>query len=130
MITVKDANGNLSNTNSVTLTSPTQLLVNATTSGNEVIINAQGGTGTYFYSIDGVNFQSSNTFSNLINGQYIILVKDTNGCAEYETVTVSSVLGADVTSTATKCVGSADGILTITNVNGGTPPFLLSLIHI
>ena len=126
-ITVKDTNGNLSNTNSVTLTSPAQIVVNAMTSGNMVTVNTSGGTGTYFYSIDGVNFQSSNTFTDLVNGQYTILVKDTNGCTEYETASISTILGAEVTTTTASCVGSADGILTITNVNGGIPPFLYSI---
>ena len=36
--------------------------------------------GDYLYSIDGINYQTSNTFSNLTNGEYTIFVKDNNGC--------------------------------------------------
>jgi gliding motility-associated-like protein len=38
------------------------------------------GIGNYEYSLDGVNFQSSNFFNNLAPGAYTIVVKDINGC--------------------------------------------------
>ncbi|WP_340064111.1 hypothetical protein, partial [Ascidiimonas aurantiaca] len=42
---------------------------------------ASGGTGTFEYSIDGVNFQPSPLFSNLTDGTYTITVRDIpNGC--------------------------------------------------
>lgn len=36
--------------------------------------------GNYLYSIDGVNYQTSNTFSNLPNGELTVFIKDANGC--------------------------------------------------
>ena len=127
MITIKDADNNLSTANAVTLTSPTEIIISNMVSGDEIMITANGGTGTYFYSIDGVNFQSSNTFSDLQNGQYTILVKDTNGCTKFTSATVSSILGANVNSIAASCEGSADGILMVTNVDGGIAPYLYSI---
>ncbi|WP_204336005.1 T9SS type B sorting domain-containing protein [Leptobacterium flavescens] len=42
---------------------------------------AAGGTGTYEYSLDGVNFQASPTFAGLTDGTYTITVRDVpNGC--------------------------------------------------
>ena len=114
-------------TNAVTLTSPAQITVSATVMGNQISVNASGGTGTYFYSIDGVNFQSSNVFPNLQSGQYTILVKDTNGCSKFENATISNILGAEVTVTAASCVGSADGKLTVTNIDGGISPYSYSI---
>lgn len=38
------------------------------------------GNGTYVYSLDNVNFQTSNTFNDLLPGFYTAYVKDINGC--------------------------------------------------
>jgi len=38
------------------------------------------GEGDFEYSIDGIHFQDSNEFSNVISGQYNVLVRDKNGC--------------------------------------------------
>ena len=44
-------------------------------------LQVQGGTGPYEYAIDGVTFQSSDTFTGLTAGSYTITVRDANGCA-------------------------------------------------
>ena len=38
------------------------------------------GLGTYLYSVDNINFQSSNVFTHLPAGNYTVYVKDENGC--------------------------------------------------
>lgn len=43
-------------------------------------VSVQGGIPPYQYSLDGVNWQSANVFSNLTRGNYIVFVKDTVGC--------------------------------------------------
>jgi gliding motility-associated-like protein len=53
---------------------------------------ATGGFGTYEYSIDAINWQSSPTFSNLQNGNYTVYVRDIQGCGilfsdEIQTIT-------------------------------------------
>ncbi|PQJ17185.1 T9SS type B sorting domain-containing protein [Nonlabens tegetincola] len=40
------------------------------------------GTGDYEYSIDGITFQSSNSFTNLIFDDYVVYVRDRNGCGQ------------------------------------------------
>lgn len=42
------------------------------------------GKGTYVYSLDNINFQTSNTFTNLLTGFYTVYVKDINGCGTVE----------------------------------------------
>ena len=49
--------------------------------GTITVTSVSGGNAPYEYSIDGVNFQTSNTFNNLTQGTYTIIVKDASGCA-------------------------------------------------
>ena len=72
--------------------------------GAITISNVSGGTGTILYSKDGVTFQSSNYFSGLIAGTYIIQVKDANGCI----------------STVTKIITEPNAFLITTSVNNVT----------
>lgn len=46
---------------------------------NSIIVNISG-SGDYEYSIDGENYQVSNTFYNVESGIYTVYVKDNNGC--------------------------------------------------
>ncbi len=48
--------------------------------GTVTIENVTGGVGTYEYSIDGVAYQASPTFTGLSVGMYDAYVMDTNGC--------------------------------------------------
>ena len=56
------------------------LLTNCTSNDATVTVQGSGGTPPYEYSIDLVNFQTSNVFTNLNQGAYIFSVKDANGC--------------------------------------------------
>lgn len=46
---------------------------------NSIVIHVSG-LGAYEYSIDGITYQESNTFTNLKNGEYKIHVRDKNNC--------------------------------------------------
>lgn len=52
------------------------------TENNNIIVVelADNSLGNYEYSIDGTVYQDSNTFSNLETGDYIVYVRDKNGC--------------------------------------------------
>ena len=50
-----------------------------TTSENMITVFVNGSS-DYEYSIDGINFQSSNQFYNLPNGEYTVYVNDIKGC--------------------------------------------------
>jgi hypothetical protein len=60
-------------------------------SSGEIIVSASGGTGPYRYSIDGVNFQSSGSFSGLASGDYTVVVNDANICNSSKMATVTEV---------------------------------------
>ncbi|MBN2868504.1 MAG: T9SS type B sorting domain-containing protein, partial [Flavobacteriaceae bacterium] len=50
------------------------------TANDNTIAVMVSGYGNYVYSLDGINYQTQNTFFNLQPGEYIVYVKDNNGC--------------------------------------------------
>ena len=48
--------------------------------GNEAIIQVEGGNQPYQYSLDGIQWQSSNVFSNITRGIHTAYVKGNDGC--------------------------------------------------
>ena len=49
--------------------------------GTITVTGVSGGDAPYMYSIDGVTFQNSNSFTNLSAGLYTVLVRDASGCS-------------------------------------------------
>jgi len=60
-------------------------------SNGEITVTATNGTSPYMYSIDGTNFQTSGTFSNLGGNDYTLTVKDANNCTDSKMATVNEV---------------------------------------
>src|SRR5690606_18024234 len=87
-VTVMDASGFMFITNVVVITSPNPIAATADVLGDDIMVNASGGTGALQYSINGVDFQSSNEFLDQANGTYTITVMDENGC----TTTVEAIV--------------------------------------
>lgn len=50
--------------------------------GNNYIEIIASGDGNFEYSIDGINYQDSNYFSNIQGGIYAVFVRDKDGCGE------------------------------------------------
>ena len=67
-----------------------------TPSGIIEVNSIQGGAAPFSYSIDGTNFQSENTFNNLLAGNYSIVVQDGNNCQTTVEATVESVNAVNV----------------------------------
>ncbi len=85
--TVRDSKG-CTYTGSVTLTAPAPITADAVLiqdytclqDGSIQAQNVTGGTAPYTYSIDGVTFQASDTFTGLHDGAYSVTVQDASGC--------------------------------------------------
>lgn len=75
-------------------------------------VTASGGTAPYKYSLDSINYQSSNVFS-VTPGTYHAIVKDTAGCtAASNTITITAPatpLSLSLTA-STNCAGNNDTI--------------------
>ncbi|WP_242206733.1 SprB repeat-containing protein, partial [Aestuariivivens insulae] len=114
-------------TGTATLTTP----LTCTTSGVITVSGVSGGTPPYQYSIDGVNFQSGNTFSGLSNGTYTVTVLDANGCSSaLAPITIDALdppTDMDFSSTALTCPTNTSDV-TITGTTGGTSPLEYQII--
>ena len=125
-----------SNTLSVTLTDPSPMVTSGSVTsdynGSEISCNGDsdgiitglvsGGTGPYMYSIDQLNYTSTQIFSALNANIYTISYEDANGCSISEDITLSNPSSINInliTKEDISCFGSADGSIDIT-ANGGT----------
>jgi len=94
-------------------------------SSGSISIIASNGQAPYLYSINGGAFVPQNVFSGLTAGQYVITVKDDNGCLAIDTVTISEPGPLQITllqSSPAKCFNTADGSVDI-DVTGGDAPY-------
>ncbi|MEP0984174.1 hypothetical protein [Ekhidna sp.] len=96
-------------------------------STGSISVMASGGTSPYQFSIDGINFQSSNTFDGLAAGSLTIEVIDADGCTDVLNSTLESDGGISLELTATEsdCI-NATGTIEV-NASGGDGSFTYSI---
>ena len=118
-----DENGCTGQSQPLNITQPLAVSANfgntadATCSDSEdgvVVAVGFGGTGTLEYSIDGVNFQTSNIFD-VAAGDYTLTVQDQNGCSDVteNTITIGApdAIALDATVTQPNCFGDDNGAI-------------------
>lgn len=110
--------------------SATTIVTNATcfgTANGSIRVLANGGATPYTYSLDGTNYQTSNTFNNLAAKTYTIRIKDDKRCISNVSANVTQPTALAITANTTNatCYGSATGTITL-NVSGGTAPYVYS----
>lgn len=105
------------------------LLTTTCNGGTATVIVINNDAGPYTFSIDGINFQSSNVFTNLSGGIYTIIAKDATGCTAQKNITISANNGPAVSAVAgnTSCNNTAS--ITATG-SGGAPPYQYSIDNI
>lgn len=91
-----------------------------------ITATATGGKGSYTYALNAGTFSSNAVFSELSAGDYIVRVKDKNGCTIQSEEIQLRIPGNDLTATTstepdTECVGN-NGTVTVT-ATGGTEPY-------
>ena len=131
-LTVQDATGctsiataTVANTGGPTVTA-VSTVSGCNASDGTITASASGGTPGYQYSINAATYQASNIFNGLPAGNYIVYVKDANGCVNTVTIVVSNIAGPSINAVpaATAC-NINNGSITIT-ASGGTPGYLYS----
>ncbi|TQO38932.1 gliding motility-associated-like protein [Arenibacter algicola] len=103
----------------------TTFACNANNQASQAVITAvgTGGTAPYTYSINGVNFFTSNTFNISDNGSNRVItvtIKDDNGCTDVTTVNISALNKFTATlaqDAAISCAGPEEVTITV-NDNG------------
>lgn len=135
---VKDANGCVKTTTNTTITQPTDIVSSVSTKndvkcfgGNDgsLTISASGGTGSFLYSKDGVNFQTLNNFLNLTAQTYTISVKDQNACIKTINSQVLEPTAFQVNSVSNQnltCYGNNTGRIEVLGT-GGTSTYQYSV---
>ncbi|HYD91981.1 MAG TPA: SprB repeat-containing protein, partial [Flavobacterium sp.] len=135
-IIVTDFKGCL-DTLDVTVSEPNLLAVMQISSTNascvginngSLTVGGSGGTLPYEFSLNGGPYQSSAVFSNMAAGNYLVAIRDDNGCqdADSMSVGVNVSINASIVKIDVLCNGDSTGNI-IVNASGGTPPFNYSL---
>jgi hypothetical protein len=121
---------NIESSSIIHLDSPTAVVTNVTCKGSNngaININATGGKAPLQYSIDnGVNYVSSNTFTNLVPGTYNITVKDSNNCTSSMIATLVEPTPLSIATILTKTIDCASNATLAVTATGGTTPYTYS----
>ena len=101
-------------------------------SSGEISLLASGGTSSYSFSIDNVNFQSSSSFDSLTAGEYWFYVHDANNCQDSLQLTITQPASPLSTQEIINlhqdvlCSSDSSGVMAIMAI-GGTPDYMYSL---
>ena len=132
ILAVKDNNGCIYTT-TVNVTQPTAIVIdsvvmreptcNGSTNGS-LAVYARGGTGVYNYALSSGSYFTTNVFSSLVAGVYIVHVRDANGCIKDTTVNLlqPSVIFPSAIVRPSVCHTLANGKVTLL-ATGGTPTY-------
>lgn len=121
---IMDANGPVFGT-----ISSTNVTCNGGSDGSITVNSVSGGTGTIEYSVDGVNWQTSNVLRNLKAGNYNVLIRDANGCrSESSAISITQPGAITILKNVTNvnCFGTNNGSVTIT-ASGGSGTLAYSI---
>ncbi|RYY94209.1 MAG: T9SS type B sorting domain-containing protein, partial [Chitinophagaceae bacterium] len=77
-------------------------------SSGSITVTAGNGVPPYRYSLDGVTYQPSRSFTNLAAGTYQVWVKDGAGCIAQVPVTLQQIPSAEIEGGSAICSGGTD----------------------
>jgi hypothetical protein len=94
-----------------------------------ITVTATDGLQPYNFNINGGEYQTNPTFTNLGPGTYAVRVKDANNCWKEISVTIGaagSTLAATVETTSDNLCGGDNGTAKV-HVTGGSPPYQIQM---
>jgi predicted RNase H-like HicB family nuclease len=135
VVYVKDANGCITVSNSISITEPAQLAANVSVTTEPVCFgqntgaialeNVTGGTAPYTWTVNG-SVANGTTVYNLAAGTYSSTLVDAKGCSitlNTVTITAPTAININLTQTGTiNCAGETTGAI-VANAAGGTGKF-------
>ncbi|MGW9684563.1 T9SS type B sorting domain-containing protein [Flagellimonas sp. 2504JD1-5] len=110
--------------------------VNNTVNTSTITVTATDGTAPYLYSIDNVNFQTSNTFEVVDTGvtqNITVFVSDANSCAETAVVNIEPIntfTAAVTQNVGISCVNPEEVLITITDDGNPANSYTFELLPI
>ncbi len=111
------------------LVSKTDITCHGDSTGSLTVTGIDG-TPPYEYSLDGINYQTSGTFTGLPANNYQVIVRDANHCTFMIPVTIEQpatpFIGTIIDQQDVTCAGYADGEVTLSGT-GGIGPLEYSL---
>ncbi|WP_431243724.1 T9SS type A sorting domain-containing protein [Flavobacterium sp. P21] len=124
-ITVRDDVKGCETSIDYTITEPEALVATSLVDQQNVFVTAYGGTAPYQYSLDGINYQSTNFFANLAPGSYNIKVRDAEGCGANVFANVNPPLTCTIS--IVKLIDCMSNGSIIANAIGGQAPYVYSI---
>lgn len=115
-IVVKDA-GNNTYSQIVMVTSPLLLNLSTTINNDVITFNANGGTPPYVYTLDGMQYFSTNVIAGVQPGNYNAMVQDSFGCFLMNLITVLPSVPLINNSTQVFAQGSTLADIQVTGQN-------------
>lgn len=93
-----------------------------------ISVTPSGGLSPYTFALGAGPYGSSNTFSSILAGTYVLHIKDNQGCIKDTNVNVGqpNVIVPAVAITRPLCFGDANGSITV-SATGGTPGYTFAL---
>lgn len=132
--TVRDALG-ATQSATIIITQPTDILLSVSVANDISVIggttsvsaSATGGSGSFRYSLDGGQTQTSSTFRAVTAGTHSMMAIDLNGCSKMSTFTVNQASTAGmvlnlISKTDATCKGARNGFVEV-KASGGREPY-------